>query len=296
MGTIFRGWDPKLQRHVALKTVRFAPGRLGSRRRELASQLLREATAAARINHANIVSIYDVEDSPDVAFIAMEFIDGIGLDQLLWRSGAMAPAAACALGARIGEALAASHQVGVVHRDVKPANVLLGFDGAVKVADFGIAEFLSSMATDNDSFFGTPGYVPPETLRGNGYDPLGDLFSLGVVLYQCLTEKQPFAGKNLRDTALRTLRHDPTHPSLLNPQTPPALDQLVMQLLSKNPLLRPQSARQTIDSLRNASPDPTLQWSAEHLPRGQQPVPPHTVPRSQLVQTRVVEARQGASA
>jgi hypothetical protein len=294
MGTVFRGWDPKLERQVALKTVRFAQDQLGTQRRELASQLLREATAAARINHANIVSIFDVEDSPEVAFIAMEFVEGIGLDQLLWRCGAMRAAQVCALGARIGEALAASHHEGVVHRDVKPANVLLGFDGAVKVADFGIAEFLSNMSTDSDSFFGTPGYVPPETLRGEGYDELGDLFSLGVVLYQCLTGVQPFAGKNLRDTAIRTLRHEPTRPVLLFPETPMALDEVVIQLLAKDRLLRPQSARQTIDLLRSASPDPTLRWSAETLPRGKEPVPPHTVAGSQMIQTRAVATRQGA--
>ncbi len=285
MGTVFRGWDPKLKRQVALKTVRLAQEMLDSRRRDLASQLLREAATAARINHNNIVSIYDVEDSPEVAFIAMEFIEGIGLDQLLWRRSPLAADQTCALGLRVAQALEASHGQGVVHRDVKPSNVLLGFDGSVKVADFGIAEFLSAMSNESETFFGTPGYVPPETLRGEGYDELGDLFSLGVVLYECTTGRQPFAGKDLRETAIKTLKRNPSRPSALRPDTPPGLDELIMNLLAKDRSQRPQSAQLAIELLESAIPGQTLKWSAEDLPRRDERADPQTVARSRLMHT-----------
>ena len=285
MGTVFRGWDPKLKRQVALKTVRIAQEMLDSRRRDLASQLLREAATAARINHNNIVSIYDVEDSPEVAFIAMEFIDGIGLDQLLWRNSPLSPEQTCALGLHVAQALEASHRQGVVHRDVKPSNVLLGFDGSVKVADFGIAEFLSAMSNESETFFGTPGYVPPETLRGEGYDELGDLFSLGVVLYECTTGLQPFAGKDLRETALKTLKRKPIRPSDLQPQTPAKLDELIMSLLAKDRAQRPPSAQQAIEWLETAIPGRFPKWSAKDLPRRDDRADPQTMARSRLMHT-----------
>ncbi len=285
MGTVFRGWDPTIKRHVALKTVRLAPDMMDSRRRELASQLLREAAAAARINHNNIVLIYDVEDSPEVAFIAMEFIEGIGLDQLLWQRGPLASDQTCALGVGVARALAASHSQGVVHRDVKPSNVLLGFDGEIKVADFGIAEFLSAMTNENETFFGTPGYVPPETLRGEGYDELGDLFSLGVLLYECATGLQPFAGKNLRETALKTLKKDPPRPITLQPTTPPKLDRLIMSLLAKDRSQRPRSGQQAIDLLEDVTPGQSPRWSAKDLPRRPERIDPQTVARSRLMNT-----------
>jgi putative intracellular protease/amidase len=168
MGSVFRGWDPRLQRPVALKTIQLSNDLEPERRKNLLDTLLREAVALARLTHPNVVAVYDLEDSPEGAFIAMELVDGIDLQTLLLRRGRLRPEDAVLLGAAIARGLAAAHAQEIVHRDVKPANVLLGRDGSIKVTDFGIAGFLASAAHDDDMVFGTPGYLPPESCSARG--------------------------------------------------------------------------------------------------------------------------------
>ena len=235
MGTVFKGWDPKLKRPVALKTVRLDTKLKGKQRQELVERLLSEAVTVARFNHPNIVGVFDVEDHPEGAYVAMELVDGNSLEQSIWRGRRMPPAQVVPLGAAIARALAAAHQHGIVHRDIKPANVLLGIDGSIKVTDFGISELLSSLAPSEDVVFGTPGFVPPETLRGKGYDQAGDLFSMGAVLYTCLVGRPPFDGKSVKEVIRRTLFGVVEPPGKLVPDVPPELDELIMALLSREP-------------------------------------------------------------
>jgi hypothetical protein len=281
MGTVFRGWDPKLQRPVAIKTVRLDEDRAAERRQELGARLGSEAVTAARFNHPHIVAVYDVEDTPDVAFIAMELIDGVGLDKLLWRRGRLSEEATLVLGAAMAKALATAHAAGVVHRDVKPANLLLSYDGAIKMADFGISELLSS-STATGAVFGTPGYVPPEVLEGESFDERADLFALGVVLYECLLGVQPFAGKNLQATVLKTLNLNPRAVGEARPEISRQLSQLVERLMAKDPGQRPADSRVVAEQLEALVGAHTARWDPSLLPSRDERGAPETAHPSRL--------------
>jgi serine/threonine-protein kinase len=231
MGSVFRGWDPKLQRPVALKTIRLHEEERFER--ESVSQLLHEAVTAARFSHPNIVAVYDVEDAPQAAFIALEFVDGVSLQRYL-RNRSLPPEQAMPMGLAVARGLAAAHAHGVVHRDVKPGNVLLGRDGSVKVTDFGIAGAVST-AHHSESVFGTPGYLPPEVLKGGRYDEKGDLFAVGVVLYECLTGLLPFPGRTSQEILSSTMRRDPQPLRPRVPGVPLDVESLVMGLLAPRP-------------------------------------------------------------
>ena len=263
MGTVFRGWDPKLERPVALKTVRLDTTLEGRQRQDLVERLLSEAVTVARFNHPNIVGVFDVEDHPEGAYVAMELVDGNSLEQAIWRNRRLPPAQVVPLGAAIARALAAAHQHGIVHRDIKPANVLLGLDGSIKVTDFGISELLSSLAPSEDVVFGTPGFVPPETLRGKGYDQAGDLFSMGAVLYACLVGRPPFDGKSVKEVVRRTLFGVVDRPGKLVAEVPRELDELIMSLLSREKEKRPSDAAQVAEQLEELARRHGFRWKQE---------------------------------
>jgi len=260
MGSVFRGWDPKLQRPVALKMVRLGEV-LEDKRRTLVENLLKEAVTVARLNHPNVVAVYDLEDSPEGAFVAMELVEGPSLESLLWRRERLPPEAVIPLGVAIARGLAAAHARGIVHRDVKPGNVLLGRDGSIKVSDFGIADLIASATEKKDSVFGTPGYLPPEALQGAGHAPAGDLFALGVILYECLTGTRPFVGRNVAEVARATL-FSPVRP--LARQVPGGLstdlETLVLRLLDRKPGNRPTDAVEVAAELERMAAGRGLRW------------------------------------
>ena len=204
MGTVFRGWDPKLQRPVALKTIRLGDDVPAPERGNLVESLMREAVTVAQFHHSNVVAVFDVEESGDSAFIAMEFVDGVSLDSQI-DGRPLSIEQTLVVGLALGQALEAAHGAHVIHRDIKPANILISWDGTVKVTDFGIAELLSAL-TDLSMVFGTPGYMAPELIGGRGSLPAGDMFSAGVTLYQCLTGFAPFDRPNMKETLEATLR------------------------------------------------------------------------------------------
>ena len=179
------------------------------------------------------MAVYDVEDAPQAAFIALEFVDGPSLQRYL-RSRSIPPAQVVPLGIAIARGLAAAHAHGVVHRDVKPGNVLLGRDGSIKVTDFGIAGAVST-ASHTESVFGTPGYLPPEVLKGARYDARGDLFAAGVVLYESLTGLLPFPGRTSQEILTSTLRREPQPLRPRVPGVPLDVESLIMGLLTPNP-------------------------------------------------------------
>lgn len=261
MGSVFRGWDPRLERAVALKTVRLGDlPSSGSRAKQLET-LRREAITVARLSHPNIVAVYDVEDAVEAAFIAMELVDGASLESLFWTRGKLSPEEVIPLGAAIARGLAAAHERGILHRDVKPANLLLGRDGAIKITDFGISELAAVSERSGASIFGTPGYIPPETLRGDGYGPKGDLFALGVVLYHALVGKRPFGGGTVRDVVRATLTDEPVPPSQRVTGLPAALDALVLALLAREPEGRPESAAVVAAELEGLAAEMRLRWT-----------------------------------
>jgi serine/threonine-protein kinase len=198
MGVVYLAHDPRLGRRIAIKTYHVPEGLSAEQRAEFRQRFVREAQAAARLSHhPGIVTIYDADEDEQLGqpFITMEFVPGRSLDELLRTDGPMACERACALAAQAARALQAAHREGIVHRDVKPANLLVqDEDGAMKIADFGIARLSSSDLTRSGETLGSPAYMSPEQIRGGPLDGRSDLFSLAVILYELLCGDRPFAG------------------------------------------------------------------------------------------------------
>lgn len=262
MGTVFRGWDPKLERPVALKTVRLGDEFGEAERGRLAERLLREAVTVARFHHPHIVAVHDAAEAPGGAFVAMELVEGQSLERLLWEQGRLAPAHAIPLGVAVARALAAAHAHDIVHRDIKPANVLLGKDGAIKVVDFGIAKSIAeAIRPDGEQVLGTPGYIAPELSRGGPVGPSADLFALGVLLFACLAGDLPAFGRE----------GEPPHqvPSLS--PLPADAEELLLDLLASDLARRPRSAQEVADRLDALARREGWSWQ---LPTQRRSAPP----------------------
>lgn len=265
MGTVYRGWDPRLRRAVALKTIRLDSIATESRRREMLERLHNEAVTVALFNHPHIVAVYDMGDAESSAFIAMELVEGLSLARLLGRTGRLPAAQLIPLALAVARALAAAHERHVIHRDVKPGNVLLGRDGAIKVTDFGVAYIFSRISDESQQLYGTPGYVPPEALRQEPYTEAGDLFGLGVMLYEAASGVHPMAGANLRETIDRTLAGEVEPLAERQEGLPAELADLAMALLAAAPSRRPAAA-DVVEILGELAARDQLQWSAARLP------------------------------
>lgn len=251
MGLVFRGWDPRLKRPVALKTLRLDRVLDDRHRHERATQLLNEAVTVARFSHPNIVAVYDVESSPDLTFLALELVEGSSLAAYIDTLGPLSVDHTLSLTLLVARALMAAHKNGVVHHDVKPGNVLLGYDGSVKVTDFGVAQLVSSLVEGEGRVFGTAGYLPPEALAGHGYDERGDLFAVGTVVYECLCGLPAFGAGTVHQRVQRTMRENPLPLAELCPHVPEELSDLVRQLLEKDPRDRPESAEDLVAELES---------------------------------------------
>jgi serine/threonine-protein kinase len=250
MGVVYEGYDPLIKRRVALKTIR--PDQLeGERPEDLVARFRREAQAAGRLSHPNIVAIYDFDEDAGTWFIAMEFVDGRELKECFAAEERFRPSDIERIMTQILSALDYSHRHGVVHRDIKPANIFLLADGTVKVADFGIAHIESSNLTQVGTVVGTPNYMSPEQIMGLPVDGRSDLFSTGVILYQFLTGERPFVGSSTT-TMQKVLKEDPLPPSTLNVQLPPAIDAVVRKALAKRADDRFQTAQEFANALRSA--------------------------------------------
>ncbi len=285
MGLVFRGYDPLLKRPVALKTLRFGSVLTDRERRSMISQLLEEAVTVARFIHPNIVMVYDLGETPELAFIAMEYVDGTSLADYLDERRALAAGEAATLLTGIARGLAAAHGHQVVHRDVKPGNVLLGVDGSVKVTDFGVAHLVSTLASEEGKLFGTPGYLAPEALLQEGYSEASDLFSLGVIAYQCLTGDRPFDGTTLHQRMMSTVTGEVVPPRELVPEIPRAMEELVLEMLEKDPRARPAGAAEVAARLENlATGEPPWQADVRGVRRviGERTSSPHSLLMPQL--------------
>ncbi len=241
MGVVYEGWDPGIARRVAIKTVRrdqLDRAEAG----EILARFQREAQAAGRLSHPNIVGIYEYGEDDGTAFIAMEFIEGRELKDYFDANERFALPEIGRIMVQLLAALGHAHQNGITHRDIKPANIILLKDGTVKVADFGIARIESSNLTQAGAVLGTPAYMSPEQFMGQTVDGRSDLFSAGVILYQFLTGDKPFTG-TLTTIMHKVLKEDPPAPSELNVQVPRPFDALIRQALAKRPEDRFQSAQ-----------------------------------------------------
>ncbi len=264
MGEVWAALDERLGREVAVKLV------LSDRDSDpgAADRFTREAIAVARINHPNVVGVYDQGEHQRHHFVVMEMVNGCTLDEL--RGGRPMPVgAALAVAVQITRALEAAHHVGVLHRDIKPANVMVTHDGVVKVLDFGIAELLQGAGfterltrTGTDGL-GTPAYTAPERIGGGQADPRSDLYSVGCLLYALLTGVPPFPATDSLTILHRHLHDEPAPIRRLRPEVAAEVDQLVLWLLAKDPASRPVSASVVAGRLESLSashpsPDPSL--------------------------------------
>ncbi len=244
MGVIYRAHDPAIDRDVAIKVVR-ADLTQGEDREVFVARFRREAQAAGRCVHPNIVTIHDFGMHDGNPFLAMELVEGESLSVLLRRDFRLAPGRAVSIMHQVLAALAAAHAQGIVHRDVKPANILLLPDGRVKVTDFGIARLEGPEAagmTRAGSVIGTPSYMSPEQCRGEPVDARSDLFSAGAVLFEMLSGERPFGGGSLTAIALRVVDARPLDVAARLPDMPASLVAAVARALAKAPDQRFASA------------------------------------------------------
>jgi len=234
MGVVYLAHDPDIDRPVAIKTIHPEAAR-GESGAEIEARFLKEAKLAGRLQHPSIVTVFDVGRDKDLYFIAMEYVDGKPLTRYLGGEE-LSLAAKVAIIRQAAEALAHAHERDVVHRDVKPGNILIGKDGRVKVTDFGIGKFTSATTSDmtrTGQMIGSPAYMSPEQIRGEKIDGRSDLFSLGVVLYELLTGTRPFPGESITTLVYQILHTEPRDPREIRSDLPIATREVMARLLAK---------------------------------------------------------------
>jgi serine/threonine-protein kinase len=286
MGVVYKARDPLLDRTLALKTV--ALDLSAEEAQAFEQRFYREAKSAGRLSHPNIVTIHDVGKSDSIAYIAMEFLQGRSLREIL-DSGVVLPVEKIVdIAAQVADGLAFAHASGVVHRDIKPPNIMVLDSGAVKITDFGIALLPTGSRTLTGTVFGSPKYMSPEQVVGRPVDGRADIFSLGAVLYEMLTGFAPFFGGDLEAILYRVINEMPAAPTSRNRSLPAAFDGIVAKALAKHPDDRYGDARAFAADLRGfrelrppAAPLPaqrTLERRAIRRRKGELPPRPSAVP------------------
>ncbi|MCX6834806.1 MAG: serine/threonine-protein kinase [candidate division Zixibacteria bacterium] len=251
MGTVYRGVDPAINRPVAMKTIRLDFVTDPEEMAELKERLHREAQAAGKLSHPNIVTIYDVGSEGNLQYIAMEYLEGQTLEEMIKKKTRFNYKIIAQMITQICQALQYAHDQGIVHRDIKPANIMVLSDYRVKVMDFGIARVDSNSMTKTGIAMGTPNYISPEQLKGREIDRRADIFSLGVLMYEMLLGKRPFKGENLTSLMYAILNHEPEKPSSVRPQIPLLYDHIITKALKKDPAERYQKASDVIVDLHD---------------------------------------------
>lgn len=259
MGTVYRARDPMIERVVAIKTVSIAL--LQQEGADAEARFLREAQSAGRLSHPNIVTIYDVGEADGLAYIAMEYLSGKTLRDIM-NQGPMPLDLVIDTITQMAEALTFAHEHGVIHRDIKPANVvIIRQRGRIKLTDFGIAHLVNSNHTQTGQMLGSPRYMSPEQAMGRAVEGRSDIFSLGAVLYEMLTGQYAFDGESLPTIIYRVISEVPVPVEVMRPKLPAELTSLLARMLSKNPEDRPDASA-LVNALHalasNAPRTPTL--------------------------------------
>jgi serine/threonine protein kinase len=245
MGIVYLAKDPAIGRLVAIKTIRGGSAGDEEDTQEFRERFVREAQTAGILSHPNIVTIHDIGEDPDTrtSYIAMEYIEGKNIKMLLGEKTKFPFDQVCEIVAEVADALDYAHRKGIIHRDVKPANIIITTDGKVKITDFGIAKIASSNLTTTGQFLGTPNYMSPEQVSGSPVDGRSDLFSLGVVLYEMLTSRKPFQGDNLTAISYKIVHEDFTPPAVVSTEVPPEFNDIVARAMAKDPWNRYQRGK-----------------------------------------------------
>src|SRR5688500_4510389 len=259
MGTVYQAEDTHLGRRVAIKF-------LSSLDPHYLARFLREARAVSALSHPNIAAVYDYGETPDgQPYIVMELVKGRTLSDLL-EDESLSLASSVQIVSAIAEALGEAHRAGIIHRDVKPANVVINERGQVKVLDFGLVKHLEEIDTghtdpktrfaytQSDVIVGTPLYLSPEQATGKAVDGRSDLFALGALLYECITGKSAFSGTSVIEIGAQVIHVTPPAPSKINPQVTPALDRITLKALEKKVEARYQTAAELLKDLKAAAP------------------------------------------
>lgn len=240
MARVYLGRDLRLSRAVAIKVLHSQYASDPS----FIARFNHEAQAAANLRHPNIIDIYDVGQDDDIPYIVMEYVEGQDLKALLRLGGPLPIERAVEIAEQVASGLDAAHRAGLVHRDVKPQNIIISTTGVAKITDFGIAKSaLSTSATETGVIFGTADYLSPEQARGLVATPASDIYSLGITLYEMLTARLPFSGENSVAVAMQHVSAQPPAPSSYNPRIPPQLENIILGAIEKDPARRPPSAR-----------------------------------------------------
>ena len=285
-GTVYKAKDKILGRMVAIKTIRLEGlAASGTSLEQLMDRFKREAQISAQLKHPNIVTIYDVGDVEGTSYLAMEFIDGIGLDRAIAGAGRLTTQRAAVLGAQVADALDFAHRHSVVHRDIKPANIMIEGGDRVKVTDFGIAKVTDSAdhLTQTGSLLGTPSYMSPEQARGNELDGRSDLFAVGCILYEMLTGKKAFRGDSITGLIFKIITEDPPPLRAEDPDIPEEMVRIISKCLAKQADQRYQAGRELADDLLAMSrpgSSPTLRQTDVATAPGSWPpraAPPPTI-------------------
>jgi serine/threonine-protein kinase len=261
MAMVYRALDRRLNRYVAVKIMRPEM----AQDEETRQRFFAESHAVAKLSSPNIVAVYDVSHSADIEYIVMELVDGITLKHYMERKGPIPWREAVYFAKQIARALAHAHARGVVHRDIKPQNMLLLRDGTLKVGDFGIAALENEVAEESGTAVGSIHYIAPEQIRGESPDARSDLYSLGVVMYEMLTGQKPYNGDTVGEIAVKHMNTRPVQPTQLVPDIPPELEHITLKAMSANLYERYQSAEEIIRDLDRFAINQTQQEDEAEL-------------------------------
>lgn len=253
MGVVYLANDPNIGRAVAIKTIRLSEVHKPEERERLRERLFREARSAGILSHPGIVTIYDVDQQGDLAFITMEFVDGPTLDWVLSQEIAITASQMFSVLGQTAAALDYAHSKGIVHRDIKPANVMIASDGATKVTDFGIAKITTNdHLTITGTIVGTPHYMSPEQVQGLEIDGRSDQFSLAVIAYEMLTGEKPYTGEHLTTVVYKIVAEEPPPPRRLNATLTSNIESVLRKGMAKRPEARYSNCQEFSIALENA--------------------------------------------